>query len=122
MITFGTKDQIKFDTEESYYFTLGFLVKPDCTELRLEHNEDQGAWGKEVRIHCFGDVENYPAPLKDAFTAGVGKVLRRVNCNEYVQHIQDKHNFVYGKNQDVAAIRATVPPEHLESFDKGLAS
>lgn len=112
MIVFGTKDQIKFDTEESYYMTLGFLAKSDCTELRLEHNENQGAWGEEARIHCFGDVESYPSPLKNAFTAGVGKVLRRINCNEYVQHIQNKHGFVYGKSQNVAAIRATVPAEH----------
>lgn len=121
-LTFGTKDQVTFDTEESYYYTLGFLAKSNCTELRWEHNEDQGAWGSEGRIHCNGDTKSYPEPLKKAFTAGTGKILQRVNCNEYVENLANKHKFKMGNTQNVAAIRGTVPPEHMAAFDRGLSS
>jgi len=121
-LTYGTKDQVTFETEESYYFTLGFLARAHSTELRWEHNEDQGAWGSEGRIHCAGDTENYPAPLKNAFTAGTGNILYRVNCNDYVKHIAEHHKFKMGARQDVDAIKRTVPAEHLASFERGLAS
>lgn len=122
MLTFGTKDQVSFETEDSYYFTLGFLAKSDCTELRWEHNEDQGAWGSEGRIHCSGDIDSYPEPLKRAFTAGTGKILQRVNCNDYVKNLAVKHEFKMGAIQDVSAIRKTIPPEHMAAFDRGLSA
>lgn len=121
-LVFGTKEQVKFESEADYYFTLGFLAKSDCTELKWEHNEDQGAWGSEGRIHCFGDTANFPSALKNAFTTGKGDMPYRVNCNEYVKHIVDQHKFRMGATQDVVAVSQTVPAHHLDAFNRGLAA
>ena len=57
---------VKFDSWESYSFTLGYLSNPDHYDnlnsysryanisLHIEGNNEQGAWDKEGRIHYYG--------------------------------------------------------------------
>ena len=117
--SFGTKSQVQFNNEHEYYELLGFLAKSDgTTSLVWEHNEEQGAWGSEGRIQFFTSILPFMATLPH--TAGVGNIESRVNCNEFIENLNRNHNFVLGRQQDVVAIRATIPEEYLADFERGL--
>lgn len=117
--TFGTRNQVQFTNEQEYYELLGYLAKSDgTTSLVWEHNEEQGAWGSEGRIQFFTSSHPFSATLP--YTAGVGNIVNRVNCNELIQNLNENHNFVYGRQQDVEAIRETIPEKYLLDFERGL--
>jgi hypothetical protein len=117
--TFGTRNQVQFNNEHDYYELLGYLAKSDgTTSLVWEHNEEQGAWGSEGRIQFFTSNRLYATILPH--TAGVGNIVSRVNCNEFVQNLNEDHNFAYGSTQNEDAIRETIPEEYLADFDRGL--
>lgn len=118
---FGKRRRMRFDTQEEYFETLGFLAKSDGSiELYLEPNEQQGAWGNEARIHCISNLLKFTEPLKRKFTKGRGKkVLHRINCNEFVKDLIKTHAFQWGKVQNSEAIRSTIPNQYLPDFDRG---
>ena len=117
--SFGTRNQVQFNDEHEYYELLGYLAKSDgTTSLVWERNEEQGAWGSEGRIKFF--TSNYPFTATLPHTAGVNNIVSRVNCNEFVQNLNEGHNFAYGGTQNVTAIRATIPKEYLADFERGL--
>lgn len=117
--TFGLIGQVQFQNEHEYYEMLGYLAKSDGTSsLVWEHNENQGAWGSEGRIKFY--IQNIPVSATLSLTAGVGNVVHRVNCNEYVENIATNHAFIMGGVQDINAIRNTVPNEYQVDFDRGL--
>jgi hypothetical protein len=117
--SFGTKEQISFNSEAEYYELLGYLSKNDgTTKIVWEYNDDQGAWGQEGRIVFFvSQPTNLRANL--VHTAGSGNIISRVNCNEFVNAIIKYHNFVLGDHQDITLIRTTVPSRYLDEFDSG---
>ena len=90
-LSYGRQDQVHFRNLEEYYFTLGFLANSKNAELRWEHNEDQGAWGSEGRIHCLIPETKFPPFFR--FTAGRGNVFARIKCNEYVANLVMNHHF-----------------------------
>lgn len=118
--TFGSKQQITFNSEAEYYEFLGYLSRSDgTTNLVWEDNDEQGAWAKEGRILFFvAQPQNLRAHL--SHTAGVNNIYSRVNCNDFIQNIIDNNNFVLGATQDIQAIRGTVPNQFLADFDGGL--
>lgn len=118
--TFGTKQQITFNSEAEYYEFLGYLSKSDGTTILVwEHNDEQGAWAKEGRILFF---VAQPAALRANLlhTAGVGNITTRVNCNEFILNIIGDHHFELGETQNIPNIRATVPNQYHADFDGGL--
>ena len=116
---FGTENQVQFNNEHEYYELLGFLAKSDgTTSLTWERNEEQGAWGSEGRIKFYTSILPFSATL--SHTAGVGNIVSRVNCNEFLQNLYEDHHFVNGREQDIAVIRATVPERYLVDFERGL--
>lgn len=105
--------------EHEYYELLGFLAKSDdTTSIVWERNEEQGAWGSEGRIQFYKDYTPFSAILLR--TAGVGKTVFRVNCNDFVRNLNENHAFVWGKAQSIHAIRATIPSDYLIDFERGL--
>ena len=118
--SFGSSGQIQFANEHEYYKFLGFLAKSDgSTGLTWEHNEEQGAWASEGRIHILKPLP-LPYPFNVSLTAGVGNIVARINCNEFVENIRDNHNFIMGTLQNISSIRSTVPQPYLQDFDYGL--
>lgn len=116
--TFGTKQQISFNSESEFYELLGYLAKSDgSTVLVWEDNDHQGAWAKEGRI-LFFEAAALRANL--LHTAGVGNITSRVNCNEFILNIRTNHSFVLGETQNIPNIRATVPQQYIVDFDAGL--
>ncbi|TRX70721.1 hypothetical protein [Carboxylicivirga sp. M1479] len=118
---FGIRRKMRFDSPEEYYETLGFLAKSDGSiSLVWEHNEEQGAWGSEGRIHCHSNLDKFTAPLKRKFTKGrAKKVKHRINCNEFVEDITTNHGFQMGAVQNSGVIRNTIPNQYKSDFDKG---
>src|SRR5690606_3997604 len=115
--TFGTKQQIAFNSEAEYYEFLGYLSKNDgSTRIVWEENNEQGAWAEEGRILFYTPHPNQ-LRVQLLHTAGNPSIESRVNCNEFVENIRVHHNFVLGGNQNVAQIRATVPNQYLADFD-----
>lgn len=116
---FGKKNQIQFNSEKQYYQALGYLAKSDGTSsLHWEHNEEQGAWGSEGRIHFY--IPNPSIPGIFTFTAGNGNVVSRVNCNEFIENLRINHLFEIGKKQDGNKIRNTISKQFQADFDYGL--
>ena len=117
-LSYGNKGQVSFDTWDEYYYALGFLANRRNAELRWEHNEDQGAWGSEGRIHCLIPQTYFPQYF--LFTAGRGNVCARINCNDYVATLVMEHHFATGRQfQDLDAIRSTIPTQYLPVFEDG---
>lgn len=120
-LTYGTKGQIQFSSEEEFFEALGFLCKNDrTTSIHWERNEEQGAWGSEGRIHCYKNIANFPNYFSNAFTVGTGSILLRINCNEYIEYISTNHGIVLGNVQNLTLIRPTIPAKYLVDFDRGL--
>ncbi len=121
MISYGTKNQVFFRNQNEYYFALGFLANNKNAELHWEHNENQGAWGSEGRIHCLVPISRFPNNFN--FTTGVGQVYARINCNEYVELLINQHHFSCNGNlNDYNEICSTIPEEFIDDFIKGYTS
>lgn len=119
-LIFGRKKQIRFSDEHEFYEALGFLSKNNgTTSYHWEHNEDQGAWGSEGRIHCYKDIAKFPQYFSNAFTKGTGNVIHRINCNDYVKYLVKFHDFQFGHHQNITTIRATVPRKYRGDFNRG---
>lgn len=118
LLNYGQKNQVSFANEYEYYYALGFLANDNHAELHWEHNENQGAWGSEGRIHCL--VPQHKFPNNFNFTAGIGRTYARINCNDYVKKLIDEHNFSYnGYSNDLNNILSTVPEEYIDIFMNG---
>jgi hypothetical protein len=120
-VEFGHQNKLVFNSENDMYESIGFLATSKRTSLTWEHNETSGAWGSEGRIHCTSDLAAFPASLQAKFTAGVGSILSRINCNEFVEFLSSTHAFQLNNSHTVANVRATIPPAYLASFDRGVA-
>lgn len=118
-LTYGKKGQLEFHDEDELFFTVGYLTKTDVFMLKWEHNEQQGAWGSEGRIHVLQVPSNYPASLKNSHTKGVGSVQFRINCNAFLELLQDLGFVRNTASQNVQTIRSNIPSIYQASFDKG---
>ena len=117
--TFGTKQQVAFNSEADYYEFLGYLSKNDgSTRIVWEENDEQGAWAEEGRILFYTPQPNQ-LRVQLLHTAGNSTIVSRVNCNEFIESIRTHHNFVLGGNQNVDSIRTTVPNQFLSDFESG---
>lgn len=118
---FGKRRKMRFDSPEEYYETLGFIAKGDGScDLYRENNQNQGAWGPEIRMNCYKSLQKFTPPLRRKFTKGRGKkVLHRINCNEFIEDLIANHAFSYGDIQNMNSIRATIPSAYLSDFDRG---
>ena len=111
--------QVAFSSSEEFYFALVFLADNKCTSLCWEHNEDQGDWGSEGRIHCLISQEKFPDFFK--FTVGRGSVVyARINCNDYVGCLVEDHKCkTKGARQNVEEILSTIPEMYRAIFLNG---
>ena len=114
--SYGSEGQITFENDDDFYKLLGYLCKPGATRIVWEHNEQQGAWTSEGRIQF---IEPDPGFGTLKHTAGVGNILYRVNCNEFVEDIRQHFGFVNNAAQNMSTVRALIPPVYIDDFDYG---
>lgn len=120
--SFGKYQQIQFANENEFYRLLGYLAKSNgSSSLALEHNEKQGAWAQEKRIHIHKHNFTNNICKKLSLTAGNGSnIAYRINCNDFVENICNDHGFVYGYHQNINEIFKTIPDQFIQDFQEGL--
>ena len=99
---------VKFDSWESYSFTLGYLSNSNHYDnlnsysryanisINIEGNNEQGAWDKEGRIHYYGRLSSLGTNLGDldaCSSAGTGRITRRINSNGYILSLINDYDF-----------------------------
>lgn len=87
---------IRYSSWEAYAYALGYLANrlhyrninnSGLIDLHFESNDAQGAWGKEGRIHYYGEGEYLLPAFSDwynAKSAGTGNITYRINSNDYM--------------------------------------
>lgn len=96
---------MKYSNWENYAFALGFLANighyrngsGDLIEVHVEQNNEQGAWGKEGRIHYYGSEYFLSSNLPDwnaCKSAGNGSITCRMNSNDYIYSLVADYDFV----------------------------
>ena len=117
---YGKNNQVRFADDHEYYKFLGYLAKSDgSTNIVYERNDQQGAWAPENRIQFLRTPPSiFDANLK--YTVGVGNIVCRVNCNEFLQEIFNFHSFMNGRTQNISLIRQSIPPAFQNDFNAGL--
>ena len=119
--SFGLRAQVRFEDVHQFYRCLGYLAKSNgSTALTWENNEDQGAWGSEGRIMIY--TRTLPINIGSfSLTRGTGNALHRVNCNAFVEMLNEDYGFVMGKYQNPSLIRSRIPSSYQVDFDEGLS-
>lgn len=86
-LVYGARNQVRFESEEEKQEALAYLTTSTNVELRLERNDEQGAWGQEKRIHFYSE-DGVPEGLLRNWTAGTGSVLGRINAADFYDEVE----------------------------------
>lgn len=89
-LIYGRNQQVQFFSEEEKKEAIDYILNnPENVDFNIhEHNEQQGAWAPEDRIH-FKSEEGVPYCLKRQMTAGRGDMYGRINCKEFCEEIRE---------------------------------
>jgi len=114
---------IRYSSWEAYAFALGYLANElhyrnidnsGLIDLHFESNDAQGAWGKEGRIHYYGEEAYLASAFTDwynAKSAGVNNITYRINSNDYMYSLV--HDFGFEVKRYVGYTTADIfPPIH----------
>ncbi|PRQ63872.1 hypothetical protein [Vibrio sp. V01_P9A10T6] len=125
-LSFGSRrPYLVFSDERHFYYALGFLVRSIETracKLVWENNQHQGAWGHECRIKIFDRLFEFKTLYTGRVSAGVGNILGRINCNQYLEHLTLHHSFSFQSEPDYQSVKATVPTARQQDFDDGYSA
>ena len=83
---------LKFQNENDYYETLGFLSKDEeYIRVYTESNDRAGAWAMQGRMSLRGvDIISLPEALKNAFETSADG---RISETKFVKHLKAQHYF-----------------------------
>lgn len=106
----------------NYAFALGYLsnivhyqnsLYNGLIEIHVEGNDQQGAWGKEGRIHYYGTklyLKTYFPDWNENCSAGRKDITCRINSNDYIYSLVDDYSFVI-KSYKGKTTRDIFPPD-----------
>ncbi|WP_421355050.1 hypothetical protein ACOKGD_11810 [Microbacterium phosphatis] len=77
---------MEFLSEAEKQEAFDYLITSTDIEFRHEPNHESGAWASEKRM-LFYSVDGVPAGLVRNWTAGVGRVVGRINCGELYDEV-----------------------------------
>lgn len=113
---------LSFESEGHFYTALGFLMRAYETQVcsfALEKNQEQGAWGHECRIQIFNRLSDFESLFIGRVSAGVGRCLGRINCNEYLEYLETHHNFNFQGPISQQSVVDTVPQDYRAEYLSG---
>lgn len=117
-LDWGKFDQLSFEDQEEYYYSLGLLCNSNWFKIVYEPNKRTNSWTDAFRIQC----ANCPVPLPAAFKDAL-RTQKRINNNDYVENLYSNHMFDYNGGKyitgDYDKVRTTVPARYIASFDQG---
>lgn len=85
-LVYGKDGQVEFLSEEEKKEAFEYLTTSRDIEFRHEPNEESGAWASEKRILFYSAI-GVPDGLRRNWTAGVGRVVGRINCGELYDEV-----------------------------------
>ena len=121
---------LKFQNENDYYETLGFLSKDEeYIRVYTESNDRAGAWAMQGRMSLRGvDIISLPEALKNAFETSADGRISETKC---VKHLKAQHYFTKevdptGSNftkwlykESLEKVLETVPEQNENDFFRG---
>lgn len=118
-LVWGKAQQLCFINEHEYYQALGSLCRKEAYTITFETNSETESWGDAFRIKCLKPDNQTPDAFLDAM-----KTARRINCNDYVQHLYEHHSFDFDVvNKTLVGnyekVKQTVPHEYYDDFEAG---
>lgn len=118
-LVWGKAQQLCFADDHEYYQALGSLCRYDAYTITFETNSETESWGDAFRIKCLLSDSKTP----DAFIYAM-RTARRINCNDYVQHLYEYHDFDFDVGNKVLIgnynkVKKTVPVAFYQDFDDG---
>lgn len=118
-MVFGQRNYLRFDSEEDYYEVIGYLANRNSNYF-ISCEEYENKWGAEYRIN-FYSIENMPQSLRNAISAGNNSYVARLNNNEFIYNLINRHNFSVTGQQNLNDVLETIPTQYFESFNRGYA-
>ncbi|MBO6256536.1 hypothetical protein J6N69_00675 [bacterium] len=119
---------LNFQNWQDFSYILGFLSNinhfrrqssngvssfSNSIEICVEQNDENGAWGREGRIHYYLPLntlqQNFPT-LNVASSAGNGNITRRINCLQYIRDLVSDFNFLRIAPQNGQITERIIPP------------
>ncbi len=127
---------IEFKNWKNYSFTLGYLSNPAHynnlnpgsfyanISLHIEKNNKQGAWGKEGRIHYYGELSDLKVFFDDLYNCssnGTGRITQRINSNGYILSLVDDYNFERQEYMGYTTVDVFPPKDknNIENYLRG---
>ena len=117
-IEFGDQNIITFRDNSKLYEAIGYLSNFSKRGLNISIESYNNKWGVEYRI-WLKNVVNAPYDIRSAFSKGTQSYVARLNCNEFIHHLINEHCFAVDEIVSVDVIRATIPFEYIDDFDRG---
>lgn len=119
---------ICYSSWENYSFALGYLSNirhyhnkytggTALVDVHFEGNDLQGAWGKEGRIHYYGNDSFLRNNFPDWFlckSAGVGRITHRMDSNDYIYSLIYDYGFKVVKYNGYTT-RDIFPPDNIDA-------
>lgn len=125
----GTGIGLHFRDDAEYYETLGFLSKnPSLVAVYTHDNDRSGAWAGQGKLHTHINKRLLPPGLRGAFIESGDD---RLSVTDYVRNLVENHAFTcfhdptgnlytfYRFPNAVSDVKATVPREFLQDFNRG---
>ena len=118
-LEYGKDKQLKFASKDEYYKTVGALCNEDIFLITYEENKKTNSYSDAFRIKCRIDKDKLLDALKSALKTG-----NRINCNEFVEQLIQKHNFVFeAKTKRISGyyekVIDTIPDKYVDVFREG---
>lgn len=115
---------IFFEDWSDYSFVLGYFSNPEHhyylnngqISIHIEPNQENGAYNVEGRIHIYDNVlltDLQFDTLNSAKSAGNGRIVNRVNCNEYVYSLLNDYGFIIAHRDGSPRVADLIPPTNV---------
>ena len=125
----GTGIGLHFQNDEEYYQALGFLAKSPSQVVVYTHKNDRsGAWAGQGKLQTYVSKKHLPPGLQESFLMSGDD---RLSVTDYVENLVKNHAFIcfsdptgnlytfYRFPNSVFDVKATVPSDFWEDFDRG---
>jgi len=111
-LIYTNRKTIAFNDLHEVYETIGMLTAGRYSTIKIEKNQESGAWGEEGRIQIYSDLDKFLDPIEARFSAGVGNILVRVNSNAFVEDLIINHGFTIGPVPPTGTVADVIPPTY----------
>lgn len=117
ILSWGQPPKLIFKNEEEFYRTLGQVSNETAFNISFEPNKNTGSYSDAYRIRVLKGTKNITGALQNKLTTN-----DRINCNDYVKYLIQKHAFVQSGNAIMRSFKTvleTIPEEFKLIFIEG---